>query len=133
MAKYGGRGITIEFNGTAAGNIMDFPEFGSVRNQIDASVYGEDWTDTVPGLQDGTESTVTFAYDPADTGHTAIETAYNTTPDDVHVWTVTHVDAGRQWDVNTKLVGLRWVGPIDGILQMLVDIKVVNPGVEETS
>ncbi len=133
MAKYGGRDLVIELNGTTVGNLMDFPQFGSTRGQVDASTYGDEWTDTIPGLQDGDEGTMTIAYDPANTGHTAIETAYTTTPDNVHVWTVTHVPAGRQWDVSTKLVGLHWQGAIDGVFQMLVDIKIVNPGVEETS
>ncbi len=133
MTKYGGRDLVIEFNGTTVGQVMDFPQFGSTRGQINASTYGDEWTDTVPGLQDGSEGTITIAYDPANTGHTAVETAYTTTPDDTHVWTVTHVPAGRQWDVSSKLVSLEWSGPLDGVFSMLVGIKIVNPGVEETS
>lgn len=131
--KYAGRSLTIDFEGTPVANIRSVSEYGSSRNLIDASVYGEDWTDSVTGLQDGTVLTIVVALDPADAGADAIEAFYNDNPDDVSTWTFNHVGSGESVDVSTKLSKVARESPIDGLYAMNVEAKIVNPGVVASS
>jgi len=127
--KYAGRTLTIDFEGTPVANIRSVSEYGSSRNLIDASVYGEVWTDTVLGLQDGTVLTIQVALDPADAGADAIESFYTDNADDVAVWTFNHVGSGETVDVSTKITKVARESPLDGLYAMNVEAKIVNPGV----
>lgn len=133
MTKYGGRDLEIAFNGTFVGQVMSFPAFGSTRGEIDASAYGEEWQDTVPGQMAGTTGTITIAADVADAGQDAIELAYTTDPDTAQTWTVTHTGGGGQWDVAAKTLGVSREGQLDGVFTLSVDVKIVEPGVTQTS
>jgi hypothetical protein len=81
MTKFAGRTLTVDIGGSPAGQMTSLAPFGSKRNLVDASVYGEEWTDFVLGLKDGDEVAATFAFDPGDTGQDAIITAYEDNPD----------------------------------------------------
>lgn len=133
MTKYGARSTTFDFNGSPIDQVRSFAAFGSSRAQIDASVYGEDWTSTVLGLQDGDEVAIVCAFDPASTTQGAIETAYNTAPDTPVVFTATHTDSGMSKDINCIITALAWDPPLDGLLAMNLTIKIVNPGVVDGS
>ncbi len=129
MTKRAGRGLTVEFNGSAVGQLTAFGEVGSQRALIDASAYGDDWKDYVLGQQDGVEVNLVLAYDPAETAHTAIVTDFNSNPDAVNVWTVAHADASWEDDVSARTTQITRGGALDGLFQMSVTIKIVEPGV----
>lgn len=129
MTKYAGRGITVELNNTEVAQLLQVGEVGSKRGLIDASVYGDDWKDWLTGQQDGDEVTLVIAYDPALAGHDAIRTAYDGDPDTVHEIEIIHADAGMALTVSCRLTGMSRGGALDGLLQMTLTIKIVEPGV----
>ena len=129
MTKYAGRGATVDLDGTPIGQLTAFGEVGSTRDLIDASVYGEDFKDWVGGMQDGSEISLTIAYDPIDAGAQALITAYNDTPDTPVTFTLAHADAGLSIDATAKLTKLGYAADLGGLLQLNVTAKVVSPGV----
>jgi hypothetical protein len=133
VTKYGGRELEIAFNGTFIGQVMSFPPFGWEAAEIPASAYGEEWTDTIPGQLDGVAGTLTIAADVADAGQDAVEAAAVADASTINVWTVTHTGGAGQWDISARTLGVRREGQLDGVLTMFVDIKIVEPGVVQTS
>lgn len=133
MVKYSGRTLTVDVNGTAAGQMTSLAPFGSSRNLIDASVYGETWTDFVTGLQDGDEVDAVFARDPADTGQDALVTAYTSTSDTPLTLTVTHGGSGEAFTVTCLITALSYGSPLDGLYTLNTTLKIVNPGVVPAS
>lgn len=127
--KYGARSTVWDFEGNPIDQVRSFAPFGSTRALIDASVYGEDWTSTVLGLQDGDEVAIVCAFDPTSTTQQAIITAYDTAPDTPVTFTATHTDAGMAYDINCIITAVAWDAPLDGLLALNVTIKIVNPGV----
>lgn len=115
------------------GQLHSFSEFGSNRNLIDASVYGEDWTSFVGGLQDGTEVTGQVLYDPADTGAADLIDSYTNSPDTVVTFTATHVASGAAFTISAILSQLTWESALDGLFAMNFTAKIVNPGVQVAS
>lgn len=128
MAKFAGRTLTVDFEGNPLGELREFSEFGSSRNLIDASVYGEDWTDFVTGLQDGTEVTG-MLLDPSDSGAAALIASYDAGSDTPITLTATHVGSGDSWDITAKLTRVAYDSPLDGLLTVGFTAKIVNPGV----
>ena len=128
MTKFAGRGITVALEGDNLPQLREFGEVGSSRGLIDASAFGENWTDFVTGLQDGDEVNFVIAYDPAQTAHEDLVDIYENT-DGRCVFTVEHDDAGFGVYVSTIVTALRRGGTIDGLLQMSGTVKIVNPGV----
>lgn len=129
MTKYAGRTLVISFEGDTLGQLKSFSEFGSERNLIDASVYGEDWTDFVTGLQDGTVVDGVVVLDPSDSGASSVQDAYANNPDDTVTFTATHTGSGDSWDITARLTKLAYESPLDGLYQMNFSAKIVNPGV----
>jgi hypothetical protein len=131
MTKYAGRGITIEIDGVPAGQLRDFAPVGSSRALIDASAYGDDWADYVTGLQDGDSVAYTFAYDPADSGHTAFVESYNAGSEiTLHL---EHEESGFDVYVTALIESLARGGALDGLLEMSGNIKIREPGVVDAS
>jgi len=133
MTKYSGRTLDVDVDGTPAGQMTSLAPFGSTRNLIDASVYNEEWTDFVTGLQDGDEVDATFARDPADTGQDALITAYTTTSDTPVVLTITHGGSGEGFTVTALITALAYGSPLDGLYTLNTTLKIVNPGVVPSS
>lgn len=129
MTKYAGRSLVVAYNGDTLGQLKSFSEYGSERNLIDASVYGEDWTDFVTGLKDGTVVNGVVVLDPTDTGAAAIEDDFDNAPDDVVTFTATHVGSGDAKDITARLTKVAFESPLDGLYQMNFSAKIVNPGV----
>lgn len=119
----------MDFEGQTLGQLRSFSEFGSTRNLIDASVYGEDWTSFVSGLQDGTEVTGQIVIDEADAGKAALETAYAADPDTVVTFQATHTVSGGSYYINCILTKIAYESPLDGLYAMNFTAKIVNPGV----
>lgn len=128
-SKYAARSLTIDFEGEAISGVTSFGTFGSNRDQIDASAYNEDWKSYVTGQQDGDELPITIAYDPDDTGHAAVEDAYDNAPDDTVTFTITHVPTGAAWDITCILTSLNRGGQLGELFQLNVGAKIVEPGV----
>jgi hypothetical protein len=133
MTKYSGRTLSVTVNGTPAGQLRSFGEFGSTRNLIDASVYNEDWTDFVTGLQDGDEVAAVFARDPADAGQGDVIDVYNNTSDVPAVIVATHEGSGESFIINALVTKLSYEAPLDGLYMLNTTLKIVNPGVQAGS
>ena len=131
--KYAGRGIVVSLSGVPLGNLREFGEVGSSRANIDASVYGEDWTSFVQGLQDGDEVAYTFVYDPVDASHLAWIDAYNTAAAGGITLNVAHDESGFDVYVTCLITAMRRGGTLDGLLQMSGTVKIINPGVVDAS
>ena len=129
MTKYSGRTLSVEVNGSPAGQMRSFGEFGSTRALIDASVYNEDWTDFVSGLQDGSEVEAVFARDPADAGQGDVIDAYTNTADTPVTITATHDGSGESFTITALITKLAYESPLDGLYMLNTTLKIVNPGV----
>jgi hypothetical protein len=132
MTKFAGRGLTVEVFGQAVGQLLEFGEFGSSRAQIDGTAYGDDWADYVTGIQDGSEVPFRVAYDPAETGHILIRDTYET-GDGRMTFTAEHVEAGTSFEISTIITALNHSSALDGLFEMAGTLKIVEPGVVETS
>lgn len=129
MTKYAGRGFTVSVNaGSALPQLREFGAFGSSRNLIDATSYGDDWTDFVTGLQDGDEVAFMIAYDPNSSDHDDLIDLYENT-DGRLLLTVVHDGSGFNADIEAIVNALRRESPIDGLLALAGTFKIVNPGV----
>jgi len=129
MTKYAGRGFTVQLEGgDPLPQLREFGAFGSSRDLIDATAYGDDWTDFVTGLQDGDEVAFTIAYDPADPDHQELIDVYENT-DGRCVFTVDHTASGFQAFINCIVNAVRRESPIDGLFALSGTLKIVNPGV----
>jgi hypothetical protein len=129
MTKYSGRTLSVTINGGAAGQMRSFGEFGSTRALIDASVYNEDWTDFVGGLQDGSEVDAVFARDPADAGQGDVIAAYTTGSDTPITVVATHDGSGESFNITCLITKLTYESPLDGLYMLNTTLKIVNPGV----
>ena len=128
--KYSGRTLTVTLDAepSAFPQLVEFGAFGSSRALIDASVYGEDWTSFVTGLQDGDEIAFRIAYDPADTSHQALITVYEDT-DGTCTFTVEHSASLFTATISCIITALRRSSPKDGLFELSGTAKIVNPGV----
>lgn len=133
MTKYAARGLAFEFEGTPVGQLTEFGEFGSARDLIDASAYGDDWKDYVTGQQDGTEVPAVIAYDPADGGHQDIIDSYETDPDAIVTFTAIHAPSSSSWDITCRITSVSRGGQLGDLLKLNVGLKIVDPGVVEGS
>lgn len=130
MTKYAGRGFTVSLDAgvTDVPQLREFGAFGSTRNLIDATSYGDDWTSFVTGLQDGDEVAFTIAYDPNNAEHEDFRDTYENT-DGAITLRVSHADAGFSADISAIISALRTEAPIDGLFALSGTLKIVNPGV----
>lgn len=128
--KYAGRGFTVSMDGgtTPFPSLREFGAFGSSRALIDATAYGDDWTDFVTGLQDGDEVAFVIAFDPADLTHQDLVDAYENTDGRITL-TVEHTASGYNADISCIVNALRVESPIDGLFALSGSVKIVNPGV----
>ena len=109
------------------GQVTALGEAGSARDLIDASAYGDDWKDYVVGQQDGNELDMEVAYDPADTQHTAVRTAYAAgTPT---TFSMIHADADFDVSFAALVTKLGRGADLGGLLGMKTTLKILNPGV----
>jgi hypothetical protein len=133
MTKYAGRGFTVALEGDSPlPQLREFGAFGSSRNLIDATAYGDDWTDFVTGLQDGDEVAFTIAYDPDDVDHDGLINTYEDTDGRITL-EVVHTDSTFAADIHCIINALRRESPIDGLFALSGTFKIVNPGVVMTS
>lgn len=133
MTKYAARGLSLDFEGSPIGQLTQFGTFGSSRDLIDASAYGDDWKDYVLGQQDGDEVPAVIAYDPDDTVHQAVIDAYDNTPDATVTFTATHATTGAAWDITCRITSLSRGGQLGDLLTLNVGLKIVDPGVVDAS
>jgi hypothetical protein len=129
MTKYSGRTLSVTVNGSPAGQMRSFGAFGSTRALIDASVYNEDWTDFVSGLQDGDEVDAVFARDPADAGQGDVIDAYTNAADTPVTVVATHTGSGEGFTITCLITKLDYESPLDGLYMLNTTLKIVNPGV----
>lgn len=129
--KYAGRTLTVSIDGgaTTLPQLKSLGAFGSERGLIDASVYGEDWTSFVTGLQDGDSVDFTLVYDPSDTGQQDLIDIYEDT-DGTVTFRMEHSESLGTWDVAAVITAIHRESALDGLLQITGSFKIVNPGVE---
>ena len=135
MAKYRGYRAVFSRNTTGStyvtiGQVLELGEIGSTRELIDVTAHGDEWMDFLVGRQEGSEVTIRYAYDPADTGHTALKTDYDAgTSKKYHL---THPDiTGATAGIELTGVITQWIvsAPMDGPYQAEATIKITTPGV----
>jgi hypothetical protein len=130
MTAYSGNELVLSLGATEIGQCRSIGKIGATIQQIDASVYGSEWTDTLGGLKDGAEVAVVIAHDPADAGQTALEAAWDGV---AHTFTLEHPDAAYNKDFTALVLSVLTGGERDGLLEMEATLKIVSPGVEEGS
>lgn len=135
MSKYAARDMQFAVGAAGTdvvGQVMSgLDAFGSSRELIDGSAYGDDWKDWVVGQQDGDTFTLGIAYDPEDSDHEGLITAYDAgEPDTFHAFqdsSTFHVK------FPALITALSRGGARDGLLTLNVVFKVLSPGVEEVT
>jgi hypothetical protein len=130
MVKYGGNELELRIEATVIGQCRSIGKVGATIQQIDASVYGDEWTDTIGGLKDGAEVALVIAHDPADSGQTALEAAWD---GESHTFTLAHPAVGYEKDFDALVLTVLTGGERDGLLEMEATLKIVNPGVTDAS
>src|SRR5512143_3225529 len=70
---------TVSTTYVTVGQIMSISAVGSERNLIDVSAHGDSWADFVAGRMEGTEVTLSVAFDLSDAQHVAIKSDYDAT------------------------------------------------------
>ncbi|HXF71250.1 MAG TPA: phage tail tube protein [Actinomycetota bacterium] len=136
MTKYAGRQLELLIgdggspeNFAVVGQVTSLGEAGSSRDLIDASAYGDDWKDYVVGQQDGAELEVQIAYDPANTQHDAIQSAYAAATK--RNFQLRHTPAGFQVQFPAYVTAFSRGAERDGLLQLSATLKIVAPGVTD--
>lgn len=121
-------GSVAKFN--PVGQVSALGRAGSQRNLIEASAYGDAWTDWVVGQQDGNEMDFEVELDNTSTGHVAVKTAYDAGVPTRFGLTMT----AANFDVAFPALLTKWErgGDLDGLLLGAGTIKILNPGVTDT-
>lgn len=138
MAKFAARGIDFKRNTTgptyvSVGQVLSIDPPGSSRALIDASAYGDTWMDYVVGLQEGSEITVTFAFDPSNAQHTAIKGDYDAGVSKNFQLTNTLMTAPtRTATFPVMITSYTEGGSLDGVHTGTVTMKIISPGVTYT-
>jgi hypothetical protein len=111
------------------GQIMSLSAVGSSRNLIDVSAHGDSWSDFIPGRQEGTEVTLSVAYDPNDAQHVAIKTDYDATVPAARNYQLQHpAFASRAIQFPAYVTQYEEEATDDGAYEMHCTLKIVSPG-----
>jgi hypothetical protein len=111
------------------GQIMSLSAVGSQRNLIDVSAHGDSWSDFIPGRQEGTEVTLSVAYDPNDAQHVAIKTDYDATVPAARNYQLQHpAFASRAIQFPAYVTQYEEEATDDGAYEMHCTLKIVSPG-----
>jgi hypothetical protein len=132
MTKYAARTIEFQIGASPSGSVGQVTSLGnagSSRALIDASAYGDDWTDYVVGQQDGDELAIEIGYDPADGDHSALIAAYDAgTPETFHM-----LEPESGWHVSFSAIVTACArgGARDGLFMLTATMKILSPGIED--
>jgi hypothetical protein len=103
---------------------------GSARALIDASCYGDLFTDWVTGQMDGSEVDVELAMDPALASHVSLKNAYIA---GVPItFGMTHILSAFDIAFPALITKYERGGAKDGLLATNSTLKILNPGVTDT-
>lgn len=131
MAKYAARSLVLSIGANPVAQVTAMGQVGSTRDLIDASAYGDDWKSYVLGQQDGDEVAITLAYDPSDTEHTALKTAYDTAAETS--FGLSHAESAFDVTFTAIVTNFTRGGDIGGLLQADATLKIIEPGVVDAS
>ena len=135
MPKYEGHKVALKRGDgatptevfTSVGQVIAIGAFGSTRDLIDVSAYGETWMDFLGGKKEGAEVEFTVAFDPANTQHTGLQTDYDNAVR--RNFRVEHAGAAYGWTISTVVIGWQVSAEqTEGLLGTLT-VKIVEPGV----
>src|SRR5918994_4902612 len=136
MTKYAGGLAVLKRNTTGSTyvtvvQVLDMGDVGYNRAQIDVTAYGDSWTDTLAGLKEGTEFTLTVAYDPNDTQHQALKADFDAGTTKKYQLSHPGISPTTNAGWEFTVVPLNFVAsaPQDGAWQAVLTFKIVNPGV----
>lgn len=109
--------------------VLEIGEVGSSRGQIDGTAFGDEWTYILGGIQDGSEIEIRLAFDHADTQHQAMKTDYDAgTEKKYHLEHPDMTGTNAGVEITTTPLSFRRNFAIDGTVEALITLKVVNPG-----
>ena len=135
MTKVAGYTGFLKRNSTGStyvtvGQIMSLSAVGSSRNLIDVSAHGDSWSDFIPGRQEGTEVTLSVAFDPADAQHVAIKADYDATVPASRNYELQHPGfATRALRFPAFVTQYEEETTDAGAYEMHCTLKIVSPGV----
>jgi hypothetical protein len=135
MTKYRGYRMKLLRNTTGTtyvqvGQLLELGDVGSNRSLIDVTGHGDEWTDNLAGIQDGSEVTVRLAFDHVDAQHTALKADYDTGA--IKKFHLEHPDmTGTNNGVEFTAISTAFIrrSALDGAVEAEVTLKIVNPGV----
>jgi len=113
-------------------NVLGAGKVGSERSEIDVTAFGDDWEDTLAGIQSGVSLTLRLAFDPANAVHLQLKDEYDD-PEITHsAFALEHVASGRIVAVPATILGFTEGSddPKSDAYEAEVTIKIVNPGVQ---
>lgn len=135
MTKYAGRTVVLKRGDgatptevfTTVAQVSSIGQFGSNRDQLDVSTYGDEWKDFLGGQKEGDEMEIGVLFDPAEATHTSLQTDYDDSAQ--RNFRVESADAAYGWTISTRVVGFRMEAPLDGAITGTLTAKIVSPGV----
>lgn len=132
MTKYRGYRMTLNRNTTGStyavvGQVLEIGDVGSTRDLIDVSAHGDEWMDFLGGRQEGTEVTIRYAYDPADSQQAQIKSDYDNSV--TKLYQLIHPDFAQKVQFTTVSIGYLVRPPQDGAYEAEITLKIVSPGV----
>lgn len=140
MTKYAGRTAVLRVGDggdptevfSTVPQVGSIDAFGSSRDLIDASAYGDDWKDYVLGQQDGAEIGVGLQLDPNDTVHTALDADYAAaTRRNFKIDFGAGETPAAVFSFTAIITELTRTPALDGMWEANMTLKIVNPGVSQ--
>lgn len=137
MAKFAGRsailkvgdGVTPTETFTEVPQVGNIEAFGSERDLIDASSYGDDFKDYVLGQQDGSELSLTLQYDPTLATHASLKADYDAATR--RNFQIEFPEVTTSFQFTSILRVFTTMPALDGLWEATVTLKIVEPGVTE--
>lgn len=123
-----GDGATPTEAFTAIASILDMGEIPTQRESIEVTAMDSTggYREAIPGLKDNGEMTLTLAWTPADTGHIALRSDFNS--DTVRNYRIVWSDTGStQADFAGFVMSTGVTTPIGDKVTMKVTIKISGP------
>ena len=124
MAKFASRDVQLKIGANVVGQVTSLGPAGSSRDLIDASCYGDAFKYYVVGQTDGSEIEVGVSYDPANTQHIAMKTAYDAGTSTA--FTILHAASSMSMAFNAMVTKFERGGERDGLLTLTATLKIIG-------
>jgi tail tube protein len=125
-------GTTIQLNNVPLGQIMDItgPQLSTDTDEITNHSSHDNTEEFIATVKRTGEITFSLVFDPENSGHSALFTAWDDRSLDAYIMTYPddtgQADAGASWDFNAYCTGFSMTAPVTGHLAADVTLRVTG-------